>query len=139
MKLSDLAEGAIQNLGFLSMNVLARGKVLYKGHALAAVAAVNAHVAEEALKKIKVDYEVLTPVLSAEDGMKPDAPILHERLAAVSNPALRPGGLLDDDAESLRTNIANQFEFKIGDVEQGFKDADFIVEKETTTQAVHQG
>ena len=38
-RLADLAEGAIQNLGFLSMNVLARGKALYKGHAIAAVAA----------------------------------------------------------------------------------------------------
>ena len=139
MKLTDLAEGSIHNLGFLSMNVLARGKALYKGHPVAAVAAVSPHVAEEATKLIKVDYEVLKPVLSAEEGMAPDAPILHERLAAVSSPALRPGGILEDDAESMRTNIANKFEFSLGDVEQGFKDADVIVEKETTTQAVHQG
>ena len=139
MKLTDLAEGSIHNLGFLSMNILARGKALYKGHPVAAVAAVSPHVAEEAMAKIKVDYEVLKPVLTAEEGMKPDAPILHERLAAVTSAALRPGGLLEDDAESMRTNIANEFEFTLGDVEQGFKDADFIVEKETTTQAVHQG
>ena len=139
MKLTDLAEGSIHNLGFLSMNILARGKALYKGHPVAAVAAVSPHVAEEAMAKIKVDYEVLKPVLTAEQGMKPDAPILHERLAAVTNPALRPGGLLEEDAESMRTNIANEFEFSLGDVEQGFKDADIIVEKETTTQAVHQG
>ena len=139
MKLTDLAEGSIHNLGFLSMNILARGKALYKGHPVAAVAAVNPHVAEEAMAKIKVDYEVLKPVLTAAEGMKPDAPILHERLAAVTSAALRPGGLLEDDAESMRTNIANEFEFSLGDVEQGFKDADFIVEKETTTQAVHQG
>ena len=73
-RLADLAEGAIQNLGFLSMNVLARGKALYKGHAIAAVAAVNAHVAEQALALIKVDYEVLTPVLSSEEAMKDPAP-----------------------------------------------------------------
>ena len=139
MKLTDLAEGSIHNLGFLSMNILARGKVLYKGHPVAAVAAVSPHVAEEAMAKIKVDYDVLKPVLTAEEGMKPDAPILHERLAAVTSLALRPGGLLDDDAESMRTNVANQFEFSLGDLEQGFKDADIIVEKETTTQAVHQG
>ena len=139
MKLVDLAEGSIHNLGFLSMNVLARGKALYKGHAIAAVAAVSAHVAEEATKLIKVEYEVLKPVLTAIEGMKPDAPILHERLASVANPALRPGGLLDDNADSMRTNIANEFEFNLGDVEQGFKDADVIVEKTTTTQAVHQG
>ena len=139
MKLTDLAEGSIHNLGFLSMNVLARGKALYKGHPVAAVAAVSPHVAEEATKLIKVVYEVLKPVLSAEEGMAPDAPILHERLAAVSSPALRPGGILEDDAEGMRTHIANKFEFSLGDVEQGFKDADVIVEKETTTQAVHQG
>ena len=139
MKLVDLAEGSIHNLGFLSMNILARGKALYKGHAVAAVAAVSTHVAEQALELIKVDYEVLKPVLTAVDGMKPDAPILHERLASVSSPALRPGGLLDDNADSMRTNVANEFEFTLGDVEQGFKDADFIVEKTTTTQAVHQG
>lgn len=139
MKLVDLAEGSIHNLGFLSMNVLARGKALYKGHAIAAVAAVSVHVAEEATKLIKVEYEVLKPVLTAIEGMKPDAPILHERLASVASPALRPGGLLDDNADSMRTNIANEFEFNLGDVEQGFKDADVIVEKTTTTQAVHQG
>ena len=139
MKLVDLAEGSIHNLGFLSMNVLARGKALYRGHAIAAVAAVSAHVAEEATKLIKVEYEVLKPVLTAIEGMKPDAPILHERLASVASPALRPGGLLDDNADSMRTNIANEFEFNLGDVEQGFKDADVIVEKTTTTQAVHQG
>ena len=139
MKLTDLAEGSIHNLGFLSMNVLARGKALFKGHPVAAVAAVSPHVAEQAMALIQVDYDVLKPVLTAEEAMKPDAPILHDRLAAVSSPALRPGGLLEDDAESMQTNISNKFEFNLGDVEQGFKDADIIVEKETTTQAVHQG
>ena len=138
-KLSDLAEGAIQNLGFLSTNVLARGKVLYKGHAVAAVAAASAHVAEAALALIKVDYEVLTPVLSADEAVKPDAPILHERLASMSNPALRPGGYMDDDDKTPPSNLANSFEFRLGDVEQGFKDADVIVEKETVTSPVHQG
>ena len=138
-RLSDLAEGAIQNLGFLSTNVLARGKALYKGHAIAGVAAASPHVAEQALSLIKVDYQVLPPVLSAEEGMKPGAPILHERLASISNPALRPGGYKDDDDATPATNIANQFEFRLGDVEQGFKDADVTVEKETTTTPVHQG
>ena len=138
-KLSDLAEGALQNLGFLSTNVLARGKALYKGHAIAGVAANNPHVAEAALALIRVDYEVLPPVLSAADALKPDAPILHERLASISNPALRPGGYMDDDDATPATNIANQFEFRLGDVEQGFGDADVVVEKETTTAPVHQG
>ena len=138
-RLADLAEGAIQNLGFLSMNVLARGKALYKGHAIAGVAAASAHVAEQALALIKVDYEVLTPVLSADDAMKPDAPTVHEKLASLANPAMRPGGLLDDDDDTKGSNIANHFEFRLGDVEQGFKEAEIIVEKETETVPVHQG
>ena len=138
-RLSDLAEGAIQNLGFLSTNVLARGKALYQGHAVAAVAAVSPHVAERALELIQVDYEVLPPVLSAEDAMQPGAPVLHEKLASLSNPALRPGGLLDDDDAGGGSNIANHFEFRLGDVARGFKDADVIVEKETVTVPVHQG
>src|SRR5229473_1535590 len=47
-KIADLGEGAV-NLKHLSSNILARGKVLYKGQAVAAVAATNAHLAEEAL------------------------------------------------------------------------------------------
>src|SRR5882724_9410488 len=50
---ADLGEGAIK-LHDLSSNCLARGKVLYKGQAVAAVAATNPHVAEEALKLIEV-------------------------------------------------------------------------------------
>ena len=138
-RLSDLAEGAIQNLGFLSTNVLARGKALYKGHAIAGVAAVSPHVAEQALELIKVDYEVLPPVLSADEAMKPGAPLLHEKLAGLSNPAMRPGGLLDEDDDTAGSNIANHFEFRLGDVEQGFKEAEVIVEKETVTVPVHQG
>src|SRR5213593_2120935 len=53
-RIADLGEGAIK-LHDLSSNCLARGKVLYKGQAVAAVAATNPHVAEEALKLIEVD------------------------------------------------------------------------------------
>src|SRR6267378_4491343 len=56
-RIAELGEGAIK-MHDLSSNCLARGKVLYKGQAVAAVAATNPHVAEEALKLIEVDYEV---------------------------------------------------------------------------------
>ena len=61
----------------INENLLAKGKVLYKGHPIAAVAASNPHVAEEALSLIEVEYEVLPAVTNVEDAMKPDAPILH--------------------------------------------------------------
>ncbi len=135
----DLAEGAIHNLGFMCNNIMATDKALYKGHAIAAVAATSPYIAEEALALIQVDYEVLPVVANAKDAMQDGAPLLHEQLASLSNPALRPGGYKDDDDTSPGSNISNHFEFRLGDVEQGFQEADVIVEKETSTSPVHQG
>jgi CO/xanthine dehydrogenase Mo-binding subunit len=138
-RVADLAEGSIHNMGFLSRNIMAREKALYKGHAVAAVAAASLHVAQEALALIDVDYEVLSPVMNAQEAMKEGAPLLHERLASLTDPAARAGGLLDDDDPSEGSNIANHFEFHLGDVGNGFAEADVIVEHETSTSPVHQG
>jgi xanthine dehydrogenase molybdenum-binding subunit len=136
---SDLTEGTMHNMRFLSNNILAGDKVLYKGHAVAAVAAASPHVAEQALSLIEVEYEVLPAVLSADEAMKPDAPLLHERLATMHTPTIRAGGVLDDEDLSQGSNIANHWEFKLGDVEQGFQEADVIVERDAWTKQVHQG
>lgn len=76
-KIANLGEGAV-NTKFLSNNVLAAEKVLYKGYAVAAVAATSPRIAEEALGLIEVDYEVLPPVLDVREAMHDKAPILHE-------------------------------------------------------------
>ena len=135
----DLGEGAMINPKFLSNNCMAADKALYKGHAVAAVAATSAHIAEQALKLIDVDYEVLPAVVDVLEAMKDDAPILHERLANATNPNMRPGGLRSDDDPSKSTNIANHFFFEAGDIEKGFAEADIIVEREFRTESVHQG
>ena len=137
-KLSEIEEGAAVNYGFYSRNVMAREKALYKGHTVAAVAAVSGHIAEEALTLIEVDYEVLEPVFTAEEAMKDDAPILHERLVTMADAAFRGGGYADDDVERP-SNVANHFEFKLGEPEQGFAEADVVVEREYHTRPVHQG
>ena len=115
------------NLNHLSSNVLARGKVLYDGHAIAAVAATSAHIAEEALRLIEVDYEVLTHAMTVEAAMKADAPILL--------PTLRN----KEEGPDKQTNVANHLQFTRGDLAEGFKQADFIVEREFKTAMVHQG
>ncbi|MQG32918.1 MAG: xanthine dehydrogenase family protein molybdopterin-binding subunit [SAR202 cluster bacterium] len=135
----DVAEGSPLNPRFVSNNVLASGKVLYKGHAVAGVAADSVHVAEQALSLIEVDYEVLTPVLDAKEAMEPGSPILHDRLFRSEGEFFRPGGLKDENDDSPPTNIASHFVFQQGDVEQGFKDADVVVEREFRTRPVHQG
>jgi CO/xanthine dehydrogenase Mo-binding subunit len=78
-RITDISEGTMNNLRFMSHNVLAADKVLYKGHALAAVAATNVHVAEEALALIAVEYEILPPVMTAAEAMQEGAPLVHER------------------------------------------------------------
>ena len=138
-KVADLGEGSMINMKFLSNQAMASDKALYKGHAVAAVAATSLHEAEEALKLIEVDYEVLPFAINVRDAMKEDAPKIHERLANLSNPGLRPGGLRDDSDDSESTNVANHFVYEIGDVEKGFKEADIIIEQEFETQPVHQG
>lgn len=135
----DLGEGAMTNPKFLSNNCLAAGKVLYKGHAVAAVAASSLHIAEQAISLIDVDYEVLPAVVDVLQAMAEDAPVLHERLANLSNANVRPGGLRSEDDIGKSTNIANHFVFELGDVEQGFREADVIVEREYHTASVHQG
>jgi len=127
-RIVELGEGAI-NLRHLSCNCLARAKVLYKGHALAAIAAINANVAEEALKLIEVDYEPLPPVLDVRSAMRPDAPLLHDHLLtdSMGEKADRP------------SNVAKHVQHKLGDLERGFTGAAVVIEREFHTATVHQG
>ena len=117
------------DLKYLREGILARDKVLYKGHPIAAVAAISPHVAEEATGLIEVEYETLDPVLSAPDGMKADAPLIVEDLQT------------DELGEKTGTisNVAQHFQHKLGDIEQGFKEADLVIEREFNTATVHQG
>src|SRR3954451_3307658 len=71
-------ERVAQNFWHITRNVMAREKVLYEGHAVAAVAAIDAVTADEALSLIQVDYEVLPHVIDVDEAMKPDAPLLFE-------------------------------------------------------------
>ncbi len=125
------------NTHYLSLNIMARDKVLYDGHAVAAVAATSRHVAQEALELIEVEYEVLEPVMTAEDAMKPDAPILLDELRTkFMAHRTDPGSLEGPDRPS---NVPGHIRFDRGDLEAGFRSADFIVEREFNTAAVHQG
>src|SRR5829696_3971291 len=127
-RIQDLGEGAA-NLRDLSNNVLAGAKVLYRGHAVAAVAATSPHIAEEAAKLIEVEYEVLSPVLDVRDAMRDDAPILDEKRRTRS---LAGTG-------DTPSNVAQHLQFDYGDVEKGFAESEVIVEREFTTKMVHQG
>ena len=127
-KIQEMGEDAV-NLRYLSANMLAHDKVLYHGHAIAAVAANSVHVAEEAVGLIDVEYEVLKPVVDVREAMADDAPILLEELRTTAL------GEIGDKP----TNVAQHFRHARGDLEAGYEAADAIVEREFTTAMVHQG
>src|SRR3954453_2763432 len=120
---------APHNLRDLSLNCMAKGKVLYEGHAVAAVAATSPATAEQALDLVEVDYEVLPHVMDVEAAMAPDAPLLHGNVftAGIEPKPPKP------------SNITKMVRFAKGDVEAGFKEADIIIERRYTTKPVHQG
>jgi CO/xanthine dehydrogenase Mo-binding subunit len=117
------------NLRDLSRNVIARGKALYEGHAVAAVAATSQAIAEQALDLIEVEYEVLPHVMDIEAAMAEGAPLLHDDIftAGIEPKPTKP------------SNISKVVRFAKGDIEEGFREADIVIERRYTTQPVHQG
>jgi xanthine dehydrogenase molybdenum-binding subunit len=126
--IEELGESSA-NLRELSNNVLAHQKVLYRGHAIAAVAATSPHIAQEALDLIDVEFEPLPPVIDVRDAMREDAPLINENqhTKSLSGPSEKP------------SNIAQHLHLEIGDVEEGFKKSDVVVEHEFSTTMFHQG
>ena len=127
-KMEELGEGCV-NYAHLSGNVLARGKSLYKGHPVAAVAATDVHIAEEAARLVKIEYEVLPASMWVLDAMKEDAPLLHDNLytTTLGKKPTKP------------SNIAQHIHFEKGDASKGFEQADIVIEREFRTETVHQG
>ena len=71
-------ERVAQNFWHMTRNIMAREKVLYEGHAVAAVAAASTAIADQALALIEVDYEVLPHVIDVDEAMATDAPLLFD-------------------------------------------------------------
>ena len=115
--------------GDMTRNVMAREKVLYDGHPVAAVSATSEQIAKRALKLIKVDYEVLPHVIEPLDAMKPDAPILHDYMRTKGDP----------DAPDVPTNVTEKMITELGDVAKGFEEADCVVEQDFDSKPMHQG
>jgi CO/xanthine dehydrogenase Mo-binding subunit len=116
------------NFRDLSRNCLARDKVLYDGHAVAAVAATSQAIADEALDLIEVEYQVLPHVIDVEAAMAPDAPVLHDDLFTQGV----------DPKPTKPSNIAKKITFTKGDIARGFAEAEIVIERRYTTQPVHQ-
>jgi CO/xanthine dehydrogenase Mo-binding subunit len=130
-----------------AQNILAKTQVLFAGQPVAAVAALTREIAEEAAALIEVEYEVLQPVLDPIESMKTTSPVIkHEGSEAGvhidrTEEKIHAGGAgsLDEEEETEElNNVSSQVHFKRGDLEQGFKDADAIVEGRWISSSVHQ-
>lgn len=111
----------------LQDNTLAGDRVLYDGHAVAAVAATSALLAKDAARLIAVEYEILPHVTDVDAAMAPGAPVIREGVADYSVP------------EGMHPNVARYMEFGHGDLEAGFAAADIVREHTYKTEATHQG
>jgi CO/xanthine dehydrogenase Mo-binding subunit len=110
-------------------DILAKDVVRHFGEAVAAVAAETVEIAEHAVDLIDVEYEVLTPILDPKDAIKPDAPLVHPDLGSYSyvEAAFSP---------QPGTNIANLTRMRKGDIEKGFAESEWIIEREYTNPSV---
>lgn len=126
--LPDLTDGDAGMYDVLD-NCMARTKALYDGHAVAAVAAVDARTARQALKLIEVDYELLPHVTDVDEAMKHTAPLINDTIFTE--------GLEEKPVKP--SNVTKRSQFGHGDVHQGFGHADFIVERSFKTEQTHQG
>ncbi len=116
------------NFWHITRNIMAREKVLYEGHAVAAVAATSQSIARKAIKLIDVEYEVLPHVIDVDEAMADDAPLLFEDMIT--------RGV--DPAPNRASNVSKKVGFEIGDLDKGFAEADEVVERHYKTSPIHQ-
>jgi xanthine dehydrogenase molybdenum-binding subunit len=132
-QVATMGEGGVSTARFMLDGILASDKALFRGHPIAAVIATDHHVAEDALDLIEVDYEPLPVVGDVREAMAENAPVLHQDLRT------RDMAPLSQTPSDKPTNVASHLRFARGELEEGFNDADVIVEREFTTSMFHQG
>lgn len=102
-------------------------KVRFVGDRVAFVAAESEAIAEQALKLIDVEYEPLSPILDSREAMSPGAPQIHDEPEYVNFANSDPS-----------RNLAAEIRIDIGNVDQGFSEADFILEDDYEVPKVQQ-
>ena len=116
-------------LYIVDKDVLAKDVVRHFGEAVAAVAAESPEIAAEAVELIEVRYEVLTPVLDPMEAFGPDAPLVHPELGSY-------GYVEAAFSPQPGTNVAHVQKIRKGDVEKGFAEAEWVIEREYTNPSV---
>jgi CO/xanthine dehydrogenase Mo-binding subunit len=119
----------------LDEHVLARNVVRFVGEPIAAVAADEMEIADEALDKIKVEYEELPAIFDAEEAMRVNpSVVVHRDLFQYERGAVLGGPRFDLD----RPNVFFHFKIRCGDIEGGFREADFVMGNRFSTCRIQQ-
>ena len=126
------APGHLMGKVLRDMPVLCWDRVRYIGDRVAAVAAETPEAAEEAILLIEIDYELLPAVFDPMEAMKPDAPLIHEDVASYVG---APVDVLATDVHNGQTRLA----WAKGDLGEGFRQADIILEHSFAVPSRHQG
>ena len=126
------APGHLMGKVLRDMPVLCWDKVRYIGDRVAAVAAETLEAAEEAILLIEVDYELLPAVFDPMEAMKPDAPLIHDDIASYQG---APLDVLATDVHNGQTRLA----WEKGDLAEGFRQADVVLEHSFSVPSRHQG
>ena len=133
-------EGRLFGRAVADIPVLAYERVRLIGEPVAAVAAEDRDTAEEACRLIEVEYEEIPAVFDPFEAMQVDAPVLHPRFRQYRH-GYRLGDYTVGDKLDLPDipNLCSYEERSKGDLEQGFREADLVLEHEYTTAIQHQG
>jgi CO/xanthine dehydrogenase Mo-binding subunit len=121
--------------------IFPKDEVLFYGQPVAAVLAEDPHVADEALSLIKAEYEPLPVVVDPIAAMREDSPLVRAPLHDVDRSEERGHATIEaqeKEQEGKATNIASEMNFKRGDVEAGFAEADCVLEGTWRSGMVHQ-
>ncbi len=124
---TDFADGLDGENWNILENLMAGECALYDGHAVAAIAATSSLAARDAARLVEVEYEVLPHVTDVDDAMQEGAPVIREGAADGSVPA------------GMHPNVVRCHDSGHGDPEEGFAEADLVIEERFTTEATHQG
>jgi CO/xanthine dehydrogenase Mo-binding subunit len=124
----------------VSSELLADGETRYTGHPVAVVVAESAAAADDGADQLAqtVEYDVLPAVLDPRHAMRDDAPVVSEDEEEDDEAAGHATVAAGTVQEQARKNVAAKYHFTRGDLEQGFRDADIVVEHTYTTARLHQ-
>jgi CO/xanthine dehydrogenase Mo-binding subunit len=137
----DLPKPDAKRLGNRANIMLAIDEVTFYGEPVAAVLAEDLSTAEQAIELIEVEYEELPVVLDPIAAMDPASPLARKPVQEIDRSEQRGHAAVEmqEHGSGQPSNIASQARFTRGDIEQGFAEADCVIERKWHSAMMHQG